>query len=167
MKLKITLLLLIAFTKGAFAQIADRKLVGTAGDTYTANGYVLCFSVGEPVVTGSGDQVSRNTGETFLATVGFQQPHVAKTGTVLVNNWVTAYPNPATTTVRIDVHGVQTQDNVVSITNVLGQRVVVPPFKFINGSTEINVSALPRGTYIIAVTEKITGNVAETKIIKL
>jgi len=167
MRPTITLLLLIAFAKGASAQIADRKLVGTAGDTFKANGYELSFSVGEPVVTGSGDQLSLHTASTFLASIGFQQPFIAKTGTVLLNNWVTAYPNPATTTVRIDVHGVQAQDNVVSITNVLGQRVVVPPFKFINGSTEINVSALPRGTYIIAVTEKITGNVAETKIIKL
>ena len=166
MKLNITLLLLMAFAKGSFAQTADRKLVGTAGDTFTANGYELCFSIGEPV-TSTGDLLKQHTGETFLATVGFQQSHIAKTGTVLLNNWVTAYPNPATTTVRIDVHGVQTQDNVVTITNVLGQRVVVPPFNFINGSTDIDVSRLPRGTYIIAVTEKTTGNIAETKIIKL
>jgi hypothetical protein len=166
MKLKITLLLLMAFAKGAFAQTTDRKLVGTAGDTFKANGYELCFSIGEPV-TGLGDQLNKHTGQTFLATIGFQQPHVAKTGAVLLNNWVTAYPNPATTTVRVDVHGVQTQDNIVTITNILGQKVVVPPFNFINGSTEINVSGLPRGTYIIAVTEKITGNTAETKIIKL
>lgn len=166
MKLTITFLLLIAFAKGSFGQSIERSLVGVAGNTLTAGGSVLCFSVGEPV-TGAGVINSRNTAAILLTTIGFLQPHIAKTGAVILTNWVSAYPNPATTTVRVDVHGVQPQENAVAITNVLGQRVVVPPFTFINGSTEIDVSRLPRGTYFVTVTEKTTGNVGETKIIKL
>src|SRR6185369_10441446 len=101
-----------------------------------------------------------------LVTIGFQQPHVAKTGNIVhANNWVSAYPNPAVNNVRLDVHGDNFQTNYVRVTNAAGQ-MVMAPFSFVNGSIDMNVSKLAGGIYIVAVTDKVTGNTVTTKIIK-
>jgi len=164
MKKIITLLLIVTVAKVSFCQSIERKLVGVNGTTLSNGGYVLSYSIGEAILHKTPDATNSNQ---FFATIGFQQPHVAKTGRVLhPEQWVSAYPNPAVNFVRIDVHGIFPTNNTVMLTNVLGQSVIVPPFKFVNGSTDINISKLTAGTYIVSVRDELTGNTSSTKIIK-
>lgn len=166
MKKLITLTALTIACLSGRSQSIERKLVGTAGTTFTANSYQLSFSIGEVVITPSPAVKLVGINRQVLATIGFQQPHVAKTGNILhSNNWISAYPNPAVNNVRLDVHGDDFQTNYVRVINAAGQNVIAP-FSFVNGSIDLNVSKLAGGIYIVAVTDKVTGNTVTTKIIK-
>lgn len=148
------------------SQSIERKLVGTAGTVFISNNYQLSFSVGEVMIQPTPAVKITRMGQDVLATIGFQQPHVAKTGAIVhANNWVSAYPNPAVSNVRLDVHGDNFQTNYVKVFNAAGQSVLAP-FVFINGSIDLNVSKLAAGVYFVAVTDKVTGHTVTTKIIK-
>src|SRR6478735_986454 len=76
------LITLTAFTIACLSgrsQSIERKLVGTAGTTFISNNYQLSFSVGEVVITPSPSVKLDGINRQLLATIGFQQPHVAKT----------------------------------------------------------------------------------------
>lgn len=71
------------------------------------------------------------------------------------------YPNPASTSVQVKLNSVS-EEASVSVYNALGQLVITE--KEINGdSAEINVSALPKGVYIVKVTNG--KEVSNTKIV--
>ena len=166
MKIIFTSFLLFTLQQQAAAQSIERKLVGVNGSTLINGGYQLSYAIGEVAIRTT--PYIPSNGTYFFATIGFLQPLAAQSGVVTVsNNWMSAYPNPATSFVRIDVHGFYPQDNVIKVTNALGQQVIVPPATFKNGSAEINVSSLAKGTYIISVTETGTSKPVTAKIIKL
>ena len=159
----ITLTVLTIVCLTGRSQSIERKLVGTSGSTLTGSGYQLSFSMGEVMITPS---PAATLNYVLLTTIGFQQPHVAKTGSIVAaKNWVSAYPNPAVNNVRLDIHGDNFETNYIWVTNAAGQ-IVIAPFSFVNGSIDINVSRLAGGVYIVAVTDKTSGSTVSTKIIK-
>lgn len=165
---KISIFLLICFFYGnAFSQSIERNLVGTAGETLAAGGNYLCFSIGEPVILPSPSEVFNPMFRAIMFTIGFQQAHIAQTGSLLHSHYrVSAYPNPTTGWVRLDIHGGFPQTNSVKIYNAAGQEVVFKPYEIVNGKIDLNLSGLPAGMYIVTVTDKVTGNSATTQIIK-
>jgi len=170
MKITITLFIALLFAKLSFSQRIERQLVATAGNTLTGGGYALSFSIGEVAVVGlpaSSFQPKNFSGYLQFASIGFQQPHVALTGNYLQQSWVSAYPNPAVSFVRLDVHGFENQVNRVRIFDMSGRQVLTPTFTFKAGSMEVNISSLPAGYYIITVMEEITHKTASAKILKV
>jgi len=164
MKLNITFLLLFGIGLNASGQSIERKLVGITGTTLSKGGYQLSYSLGEVVLHRSPAATNANLFTTFA---GFQQPHVAKQGGILQPaDRVSVYPNPAVSKVRIDMHGITAVSNTIRVTNAAGQLVVLPPFTFINGSTDINISSLPAGVYIFSVQDELTGHTISTPVIK-
>ena len=153
------------YVQASFSQSIERKLIGTAGSTWTAGGNQLSFSIGEVIITPSPSATLSPGANAMLVTIGFQQPHIAKTGTLLPDIRVSAYPNPAIDIVRLDIHGDNFQPNQVRITNAIGQ-LVIAPFIFINGSIEIRLQQLAAGSYFVTVTGKGSGNTVTTQIIK-
>ncbi len=152
----------------AFSQGTGLFLAGTAGETFKAGGYQLSYSIGEPVILPSPSPTFTANPYPVIVTIGFQQPHVATTGGLLsTNNWVSAYPNPTTGHVRLDIHGDNFQANYVRIYNAAGQVIVVKPFVLLNGSIDLDLYNLPAGSYNIAVTDANVGNTINTTIIKL
>ncbi len=169
MKITITLFIALLFAKLSFSQRIERYLVGTAGNTFTAGGYELSFSIGEVAVAAlpaSSFQPKDFSAYLQFASIGFQQPQVAKTGLYLQQSWVSAYPNPAVSIVHLDVHGFENQVNGVRIFDMSGRQVLTSTYVVNAGSTAVNVSNLPNGYYIISLTEEITHKTVSTKILK-
>jgi Secretion system C-terminal sorting domain len=158
---------LVLSASTSFSQSIERVLVGNAGQTFVAEGFQLSFSLGEPVIVPSPSQIFDVPTSKKMVTIGFQQPHVAQTGGILhANNWVSAYPNPTTGRVRLDIHGDNFQTNFVRIYNAQGDEVSVKPFTLINGSIDLQLMNLPAGLYFVTVTDKVTGNSISTRILK-
>ena len=108
----------------AFSQSIERKLVASNGTTLVSGGFQLSYSLGEVAVLSASSGLSSPS---FFASIGFQQPHVAKIGQVLPKeNWVSAYPNPAINIVRLDIHGVNFQSSDIKVFNPIGQTVIAP-----------------------------------------
>lgn len=167
MKQFFAFLLCIVFCARASCQSIERQLTGTTGTTFITGGSQLCFSIGETVILPSPSQTFSYPANAMLVTIGFQQPHVAQTGgLVYFNNWVSAYPNPTTGWVRLDIHGDNFQVNSVRIYNALGQEVAVKPFTLVNGSIDLRLDNLPTGVYFISVTDNVIGRTVTTRILK-
>ena len=163
MKKIATLFVLLSAFHFCFCQSIERELIGVNGTTLSNGGYQLSYSIGEVVTKSS---LAPSNSNPFFITVGFQQPLVAKAGQILaVNDWVSAYPNPAVTKVRLDIHGINSESNRVQVFNVAGQSVVAP-FTFINGSIDIDISRLAAGVYIIKVADKFKERSVSAAIIK-
>ena len=164
----IVMCFLLCTTLPSYCQNITHKLIGTAGSTFGAGGFQLSYSIGEPVVLPSPSPTINLTTYPVMVTIGFQQPHVAQTGALLsTNNWISAYPNPTTGHVRLDIHGDNFQSNFVKVYNGLKQIVAVIPFKMINGSIDLNLQNLAAGAYYISVTDEKVGNTITTTIIKM
>ncbi len=164
----IVMCLLLCAVHYSYSQEITHKLVGTAGSTFVTGGYQLSYSIGEPVVLPSPSPTMNLTHYPVIITVGFQQPHVAQTGALVsTNNWISAYPNPTTGHVRLDIHGDNFQTNFVKIYNSLKQLVSVIPFKMVNGSIDLDLYNLAAGAYHISVTDEKVGNTITTTIIKM
>ena len=168
MKKLAAFLMLVFFITNSFSQSIERKLIGTAGNTAIAGGYQLSYSIGETAVTPSPSQSFAIPANTIMFSIGFQQPHVANVGGVVHhNNWVTAYPNPTSGWVRLEIHGDNFQRNTVKIYNALGMQVALKPFVMINGNMDLDVSNLASGSYIVAVTDDNLGNTVAIKLVKI
>jgi Secretion system C-terminal sorting domain len=151
----------------SFSQRIERRLVGTAGSTQVAGGLQLSYSIGEVAILPSPSVVINAPTVPMMVSIGFQQPHIALTGGLLsTNNWVSAYPNPTTGHVRLDIHGDNFQVNYVRLYNAAGQEVVFKPFVMINGSIDLQLGNLPAGVYFVSVTDKNIGNTITTRILK-
>lgn len=169
MKATSTVFLLFFFFSSS-AQHIERSLVSTAGGSSFAGGYYLSYSLGESMVTPSPSRTLYNPFVFIptMMTIGFQQPQVAPVGErVNIYNWVSAYPNPTSGLVHLDVHGDQFEVHAVRILNTAGQEVSVAPFEMTHGSIELHLNQLPAGAYMIAVTDYYTHNTVTTRVVKV
>lgn len=161
MKKKITLCcLFVLFTFMVSGQSIDRQLIGTSGTVFKAGNYQLSFSIGEISI---GAYYKRLP----WLTEGFQQPHVARVGEIL-NGYVrvSAYPNPTTGLVKLDIYGYKFETFTIRITDAAGRLVATPPFTTGNGSITIDLTAMPAGAYFIAVTDNYYTTAVTATIIK-
>jgi hypothetical protein len=161
MKIKFTLAsLFILFACMASAQSIDRQLIGANGTVLKSGDYQLSYSIGEISV-----QAYYKRFPTL--TEGFQQPHVARTGEIL-NGYVrvSAYPNPTTGLVTLDIYGYKFETFNVRICDAIGKTVATPPFTTRNGSITIDLTAMPAGAYFIAVTDNHYSTAVSAAIIK-
>lgn len=164
MKRFLTICMSLLLMHAARSQTIERSLIGNAGRTLASGDYFLSFSVGEAVVKPSPSPVFSNFWP-MMVTIGFQQPHVATSGQMLhAAHWISAYPNPTTGHVRLDIHGDISQNNGVRVFNMLGQEVAVKPFRLVNGSVDIDFSNLAVGVYLVTVTDPESGNSVAIKI---
>ncbi len=156
-----------AFTNLLMSQSIERSVIGNAGQTFAANSSFITYTIGEAVILPSPSSTFSPLTNAVIFSIGFIQPHVAKVG-ALVNsyNWVSAYPNPTTGWVRLDIHGDNFQINNVRVTSLMGQQVAVKPFKMVNGSIDLDFTNLAAGLYIVSVTDNTVGRTVSTKIIK-
>lgn len=163
-----SLMVVLLLCATSYSQKIERSLIGTMGTTFLSGGYQLSCSLGEAVILPSPSQTFSSPANAMIFTIGFQQPHVAKVGQLVHSeNWVSAYPNPTTGWVRLDIHGDNFQGNIVKIFDAMGKQVAVKPFVFVNGSMDLRLDNLSSGTYMIAVTDPKLGNTVTTKIVKI
>jgi hypothetical protein len=149
--------------------------VGMAQTSNTVTGYFPVAAYSTPMVP---PNITYNTASltggaltpltTNLGVFGFEPVFMGSCIGLGVNNaglssveGLLVYPNPATSTVHVKLASVSDKATV-SVYNALGQKVITE--KEINGdSAEINVNALPKGVYIVKVTNG--KEVSNTKIV--
>ena len=140
----LTLFAFVAFTASAFGQAGlERQVIGLAGNTLqTASGAMLDFTVGESIVT-------EESNGTASLSQGFHQIFVEKI-TLDASSLETAssanvqvFPNPAQ-----DFLQVNTDTPLQATLFDLNGRQVLQQTN-IESSAQLNVSAVPAGTYLL------------------
>lgn len=140
----LTLFACFAFAASAFGQAGlERQVVGSAGSTlHAASGATLDFTVGEAMVT------AENNGAASLSQ-GFHQIFVEKTTldasaleTASAAN-VQVFPNPAQDFLQLN-----TDTPLQATLFDLHGRQVLSPIS-VETTTQLEVGALPTGTYVL------------------
>lgn len=72
-----------------------------------------------------------------------------------VNFSLYAYPNPTSGKVRIQVNGEIQRQYSLQVFNILGTSVLAKENNASSEETELDLSALPKGIYLIEVTDKL------------
>lgn len=122
MKQKLILFaLFITGSTGLFAQTIERQVIGSTGGYSAQSNVSASFTVGETVTKTA-------TAGTIILTQGFQQTDVQTVGIEDVSNniKVSAYPNPTTGKVTVEVHTGEANTFNLMVYNSLGQVVLLP-----------------------------------------
>jgi hypothetical protein len=166
---------MFTFTAPVIIPAATAFHIGMAQTPNTTTGYFPVAAYTTPMVS---PNIMYNTAAltggaltpltTNLGIFGFEPVFMGSCIGLGVNNaalspvdGLLVYPNPATSTVYVKLASVS-EKATVCVYNALGQKVITE--KEINGdSAEINVNALPKGVYIVKVTNG--KEVSNTKIV--
>jgi hypothetical protein len=146
----------IAFNIDVAAQSVSPQLWTTAGTANATAGFLLSYSVGEPMV-------ETYPSTDFIITQGFQQAD-----TLIITNtmrteriYSKVYPNPFKDMINVEIH-----DNAtVSIVNATGETLVRTELAH-KGVNQIPLSGLASGLYTLRLTE-INGSSQSIRIEKL
>jgi hypothetical protein len=150
------LISIVALTGTVKAQSISPQLWTTAGTANSTSGYMLSYSIGEPLI-------ETYANSDFVITQGFQQ-----TDTILITNTMKmmsntsrVYPNPFK-----DIINVETHDNaILSVINVTGETLLRTE-SLHKGMNQVSLSTLASGLYTIRITES-NGSSQSIRIEKL
>ena len=136
------------------AQTLTPRVVASGGGFVSQTGFSLSYTVGEAVTS-----TFFNTPADLILTQGFQQPEkidtMTGTFTTSAEQWeIKVFPNPAGDQLQVQIASARAQDLVVSIWNIPGQ-LVSPVYELSpGGTTSLDVSTLPAGTYVLQIQDK-------------
>jgi hypothetical protein len=145
LKIQILGVVCLAFSSGIFAQATERTSLNNGGNSLAANGIILDISIGQTAVS------TLSQGNVII-TQGFQQGYLFSVGTENTQARpvsVAVFPNPAHESLFIQ----NTDDNAIQdaswqIFGPAGQLVLSGQLS--DTSQEINIEALPSGSYYVA-----------------
>ena len=142
MVMLLQLILIIGLTENAFTQELNPSVVSTGGESYTANGYILDFVIGE-IVTES------YTEQGFMLTQGFLQGEEEELAiheyTVHADD-IDVYPNPSSDMVYVKCDN-NKKPVRVEIDDLQGCQVY--SIQFNNNPMEVNLRQLNPGLYVL------------------
>jgi Zn-dependent metalloprotease len=143
---------------GTTTYLLDRKVLSSAGKTQTAGSTIITWTLGEPIVG------NMNAGSVKL-TNGF---HPLLTSQALeiqdhsIDFSIFIAPNPVTD--YLNIYHKENHELNVKLFDITGKKLLE---KYINASeNKLDASALPQGTYLIYVQDKLTNKTNTYKIIK-
>ena len=143
---------------GTTTYLLDRKVLSSAGKTQTAGSTIITWTLGEPIIG------NMNAGSVKL-TNGF---HPLLTSQALeiqdhsIDFSIFIAPNPVTD--YLNIFHKENHELNVKLFDITGKKLLE---KHINASeNKLDVSALPQGTYLIYVQDKLTNKTNTYKIIK-
>ncbi len=155
---KLTLILIpIFFSVILFAQESSQQVIGAVGEHYSSQGFLVSYTIGEPVVTylEEGD---------FILTQGFHQ--TSCTITEVSDNSVQGFdlkifPNPTTRFLNLngDVSGL-----TCAIYDMSGRQIYVE--EAFGNNLVLDLSYYSNGTYLLILTNEFGTNVEKYKIVK-
>ena len=164
MKQQILIALSLALSTGAFAQSAERQVIGSTGSSFSSASLQVDYTVGE-TVTASGSSGS------FSVNQGFQQN--ATNGTaikeqnILVNYGL--YPNPAQNEITLTLNTDKALELRISIVNVAGQVMMAdekPSNVAQSYKREFSIQHLASGSYFLNLYDNKNGLLQSIKFIK-
>jgi hypothetical protein len=153
-------LLLFLFMISTVTSITAQQVVASSGNTATAGGYTVDWTLGEPVI----ETIS---GSNNILTQGMHQPNLVVTSLqdlTFPGLEVKVYPNPTGRFLRIEV--IQTENDVFhyELSDITGRRILMK--KMQAQSEEIDMSSYVSGTYLLQVLNSRLEHVKVCKIIK-
>lgn len=155
------LLWLVGITATAQQAYLSPEVLASGGNTASANGANLSYTVGEVAVqtlTVPGISFGQGFHNGVLDIVG---------STDELANWqLLVYPNPASQTVYV-AYQAPTQGGILTATlwDLQGRRLLGPVPLLANGKNALEVQQLPSGTYLLRLTDP-DGDQATVKVVK-
>lgn len=136
----------------AFAQTAERQVIGTAGAYAEADGYSHSYTVGEVATATISDS-------TIILTQGFQQADHFSVSILeeSLEFSAIAFPNPTTDGVTLDLKADQPVDLRIDLFDAAGKQLPVSQQHLqLVGSTQrhIDMASFATGTYFIRLTDE-------------
>lgn len=148
MKTKLIILTsLLLTTISGFSQELTPQIVASAGDTYEANGIILSWTLGEPIV-------ETFTSSNAILTQGFHQADISVSPNDLVEIGgleVDVYPNPAGEYVNIDMTTGEIKRITIELYNLDGKKVMIKQDFIIENERQLHLKDIPSGTYILKI----------------
>ena len=159
MKQLYVLILLLLFSVGLKAQIIERYVFNTCGNTTSNNGITLRTNIGEPIVTKKGN--SNTMLSQGLLPGSFEIINSSSNTTYSSNSSsIIVYPNPSNSIVNFN------NDNnvikMIEVENLVGQKVISQ----INSNNTLDISNLTQGVFIIKYYDNQNHIISISKIIK-
>ena len=163
MKKKVLVLVFVVTgLAGSYAQSIERQVIGSSGGYSSQTNVSASYTVGEAVVQTA-------TAGTIVLTQGFQQPDNQSVGIVDVANniKISAYPNPTTDKVIVEINAEAESQFSFQVYNALGQLVLLPASLQQTDSVTVHqfdFSLLSPANYFIAIN---SNNLHFTKTIQI
>ncbi len=139
--------------------LSAQEVVATSGETKQISGYEISWTLGEPVI-------ETFNSATNVLTQGFHQSKLIVTaidepGTL--GYQLNVYPNPTSDYVIIDFNSALSNKQYSLFDNT-GKRILLQHFSATK--TQVDMSALASGTYLLQIGTKKTNRIQTFKIIK-
>ncbi len=153
-------LFLIAFLLFVSQSSRAQQVVASTGNTSAVAGYILDWTLGEPVI-------ETFTGTSVILTQGMHQTNLVVTGLhdlISPGLEVKVYPNPVGDFLRIEVLQNGNDDFHFELSDITGCRILLKEMR--SESEEIDMSSYVPGTYLLHVFDKKKENRKICKIIK-
>lgn len=154
-----TLLIFILMFCQAFA-IKAQQVVASSGNTATAGGYSVAWTLGEPVI-------ATLTGSTNILTQGMHQTNLVATdvgNVVFPGLEVKVYPNPTGDFLTVEVIRKENELLQLELTDIAGRRVILK--KVLSGTEEIDMRSYVPGVYLVHIFNSGREHVKICKIVK-
>ena len=160
-----TVLILLCLLFGIFqihAQTISKQVLGSSGQSLSNGTYTLNFTVGEPIVG------MIQNGETIHQ--GFWA-ELFSDGTLSVSkvtneNSISVFPNPVINYLNFHFKQNEAVNYVVNLYDINGKEVLKANLQSQNQNSQLNISQLADGMYVLTIDSKETNYNQSIKIIK-
>ena len=139
---------------------AAQQVVASSGNTASAGGYTLAWTLGEPVIetfTGSNNILTQGVHQTNLFVTNLQDFN-------LPGLQVTVYPNPTGDFLTIEITSQETEIFHYALSDITGRRILLK--KMLTLSEKTDMSSYVSGIYLLQVLNSRFEHVKVCKIIK-
>ena len=142
MKRKVFYIIIVLFIF-AVSTVTAQQVISSAGGSAVGTGVQLSWTIGEPVI-------ETFTGTSAVLTQGFHQTKLTVTAvdpTLFPGLEVNVYPNPVSTTLRVQISGERMQKLSYRLFNMEGKAIL---HKMVENPSElINMEMYTSGTYLL------------------
>lgn len=160
-----TVLILLCLSFGIFqihAQSISKQVVGSSGESLSNGNYTINFTVGEPIVgmVENGESIQQG----FWA-------ELFSDGTLSVSkvtneNSISVFPNPVVNYLNFHFKQSEAVNYVVNLYDINGKEVLKANLQSQNQNSQLNISQLADGMYVLTIDSKETNYSQSIKIIK-
>ncbi len=155
----VILLLPIAFLLSIANVIIGQSVIATSGGGGTVGNMHIDYTVGEAAI-------STLENDSMVLSQGFHQPFYRITAIkeTFLHGTVSVFPNPTTSILNVKFENLVLKDIVVSLYDAEGK--IISTARVDNAISQMDLSNLPNGYYILTVMDNVNQNINSYKILK-